>query len=163
MIVTEKKIGGVVPADLERFAERARRAAGLSGEVNILITSDAELRRLNRAFRHKNKATDVLSFPATSSGIAGDIAISADTAARSARFLAHSLADELKVLIVHGMLHLAGHDHESDNGEMARKETRLRGKLGLPQGLIQRTVSGQANVPGPQRARKTVPRRRTPV
>lgn len=150
--------------DLEQFAERARRATRLSGEVNILITSDSELRRLNRAFRHKNKPTDVLSFPATSSGVAGDIAISADTAARNSRALGHPLKDELKVLILHGMLHLAGHDHEIDNGQMARKETLLRGKLGLPLGLIERTLRVGTETPSkPVRQRKPAPRRRTPA
>jgi len=165
LIVIEKKLPGASGRDLEQFAERARRSTRLSGEVNILITGDAELRHLNRAFRNKNKATDVLSFAATSSGIAGDIAISVDTAANNARSLGHSLKDELKVLILHGMLHLAGHDHERDNGQMARTETLLRGRLGLPQGLIARTLTVEAKTrPEPVRSRrKAVARRRTPA
>jgi probable rRNA maturation factor len=161
LIVIEKKVAGVSGRDLERFAERARRAARLSGEVNVLITSDAELRRLNRAFRRKNKPTDVLAFPATSSGVAGDIAISADTAARNAVGLGHSLMNELKILILHGLLHLAGHDHERDNGQMARKETALRGRLGLPQGLIERTLSLETRMrPKSVRARRKSMRQR---
>jgi|SRR5581483_5270164 len=162
LIVIEKKVAGVTGRDLERFAEQARRAARVSGEVNILITGDPELRRLNRAFRHMNKSTDVLSFPATSSGVAGDIAISADIAAQNARAFGHSLTDELKTLILHGLLHLAGHDHERDNGQMARKETQLRDRLGLPAGLIERAsyVEGSARQkPAHSRRRPAAPRR----
>jgi len=161
LIVIEKKVAGVTGRDLERFAEQARRAARVSGEVNVLITGDAEVRRLNRSFRHKNKPTDVLSFPATSSGVAGDIAISADIASQNAIALGHSVTDELKILILHGLLHLAGHDHERDNGQMARKETQLRGRLGLPQGLIERTLKVTAQRKSP--AEKSAPRRRTPA
>ena len=124
---------------LERFVTRGRRAVGVRGEVNVLITRNAEIRRLNRAFRHKDKPTDVLSFPAGTNDIAGDIAISADIAAANARRLGHTLADELRVLILHGLLHHAGYDHESDAGEMQRKEERLRVALDLPQALIGRT------------------------
>ena len=124
---------------MERFAGRARRAAGLRGEVNVLVTGDAEVRRLNRQFRHKDKPTDVLSFPGIDEKFAGDIAISAATASRNARRLGHSTSDELKVLLLHGLLHLAGYDHEHDQGEMARKEERLRRDLGLPLALIERS------------------------
>ncbi len=130
---------GVSARALERFAGRARRAAGLRREVHILITSSRALRALNRQFRRKDKATDVLSFPAALGGAhCGDIAISAEIAAEQARTRGHSVAQELKVLMLHGMLHLAGYDHETDHGEMARKEERLRRDLGLSAGLIQR-------------------------
>jgi len=138
MVILRKRIAGVSPAALERFARRARRAAGVRGEVNILVTGDAEVRRLNRRFRHKDKPTDVLSFPAIDLHCAGDIAISASTAARNARRLGHTTAYELKILLLHGMLHLSGHDHESDQGEMARKEGRLRRALGLSASLLER-------------------------
>jgi probable rRNA maturation factor len=138
MVILRKQIAGVSQATLERFSQRASRAAGVRGEVNILITGDAEVRRLNREFRHKDRPTDVLSFPGTDRRFAGDIAISASTAARHARQLGHSTADELKVLLLHGVLHLAGYDHETDKGEMARKEGRLRRALGLPASLIER-------------------------
>jgi probable rRNA maturation factor len=126
---------------LSRFATRAQRAIGLPGEVNICITSSREMQALNHRFRHKNAATDVLSFPSGAPGIAGDIAISLEIAAGNASILGHSLAEEVKILIVHGLLHLAGHDHETDNGEMLAREARLRLKLGLPAGLIERTSS----------------------
>ena len=128
-------------ASLERFAASAQRAVRLRGEVAILITSSASIRRLNRDFRGKDKPTDVLSFPANAKGLAGDIAISSQIASRQAKTFGHTLATELKVLILHGMIHLAGHDHESDDGEMAALETRLRAKLKLPQSLIERSTA----------------------
>jgi probable rRNA maturation factor len=136
---------GVSRAGLERFTARACRAVGLRGEVNVLIAPSAELRRLNRDFRGKDKPTDVLSFPAVEQNkdVAGDIAISATIARANARRLGHTVAKELCVLILHGLLHLAGYDHETDSGEMRRKEARLRKKLGLPQALIARSEQGQ--------------------
>ena len=103
------------------------------------------IRRLNRQFRGTNKATDVLSFPAdplVQSEEKGDLAISVPTALRQARQQGHPLGIELKVLILHGLLHLAGFDHETDNGEMARRERLLRARLRLPEGLIERTHAG---------------------
>jgi probable rRNA maturation factor len=101
-------------------------------EITCLITTDAELRRLNRQFRGKNYATDVLSFPPD------EMAISLDRAAAQAKELGHSLDEELRVLMLHGLLHLCGMDHETDAGQMRRTETRWRKKLGLPSGLIER-------------------------
>jgi probable rRNA maturation factor len=135
----KRTLKGVSPRALERFAGRAGRAAGLRGEVHVLVTSSRAVRALNRQFRKKNKATDVLSFPPFVEGThGGDIAISAEIAAQQACALGHSLAQELKVLMLHGMLHLAGYDHERDHGEMARTEERLRRRLGLGLGVIQR-------------------------
>ncbi|MGZ5154765.1 MAG: rRNA maturation RNase YbeY [Burkholderiales bacterium] len=117
----------------------------MRGQVTVLLTTDAAIRRLNRQFRGKNKATDVLSFPASAPGplkIAGDLAISVPTALRQADERGHSLGVEIKVLMLHGLLHLAGYDHETDKGEMARREQKLRAKLRLPHGLIERTEKG---------------------
>src|SRR5207302_2044201 len=128
-------------AALSRFVSRAGKEAGLDGSVNVLLTSSHELRSLNNRFRHKDKATDVLSFPAMPAlkrKLAGDLAISVDIASRNARELGHSTAHEVKILVLHGILHLAGYDHESDDGEMARTELRLRRDLRLPSGLIER-------------------------
>lgn len=143
MIILRKQIDGVSERALALFATRASRAVRLSGKVQVLITNDAEMQELNRRFRRKNKPTDVLSFPALDGldGHAGDIAISADIAAANAARLGHSLKDELKILLLHGILHLSGLDHESDNGQMARKEHKLRSKLNLPDGLIARTIA----------------------
>ena len=127
---------------LARFLALAQKAVRLKGQVTVLLTTDAAIRRLNKQFRGKNKATDVLSFPASGRGaeaIAGDLAISVTTALGQAVEQGHSLSTEIKVLVLHGLLHLAGFDHEVDDGAMARRERRLRANLGLPQGLIERS------------------------
>jgi probable rRNA maturation factor len=136
-------LGAKLPAKatLSRYLREAQGAVGLKGEVSVLLTTDDGIRGLNRRFRKKNKATDVLSFPADPGyGVAGDLAVSVETAARQAAEQGHRLSVELRVLMLHGMLHLAGMDHEADAGEMARKERRLRTKLGLPLGLIERSM-----------------------
>jgi probable rRNA maturation factor len=133
---------------LARFANRVQRAAGLRGEVNILLTGDAEIQRLNREFRRKDTPTDVLSFPAEHDAVqpalrralGGDIVISTKTARVQAAEIGHDLSTEVKVLILHGMLHLAGYDHESDHGQMRRLEQKLRSEFNLPPALIERTV-----------------------
>jgi probable rRNA maturation factor len=128
---------------LARFLTQAQAAVRLKGQVNVLLTTDAYLRKLNRQFRGKDKATDVLSFPAEGVGseeIAGDMAISVPTARKQAIEQCHALSTEIKILILHGLLHLAGHDHEADTGQMARRERKLRAKLNLPQGLIERAA-----------------------
>jgi probable rRNA maturation factor len=128
---------------LTRFLNRARLAAGLRGAVDVLLTSDETLRQLNKNFRGKDKSTDVLSFPAPTKFAtkhAGDLAISLETANRQAAAYGHSLVEETKILILHGLLHLAGEDHETDNGEMATREATLRRELRLPNTLIERTT-----------------------
>jgi probable rRNA maturation factor len=139
---------GLSKAGLSRFLKRAREAVGVAGVVHVLLADDATLKRLNRTFRGKNKATDVLSFPAAASDVffadpdepelAGDLAISLETAAKQAERYSHTLADEVKVLLLHGLLHLAGFDHEVDSGEMAERELQLRQRLKLPTSLIAR-------------------------
>jgi probable rRNA maturation factor len=135
---------------LTRFLHEAQAAVRLKGMVSVLLTTDDKIKTLNRDFRRKNKATDVLSFPAAeiSRGeVAGDLAISVDTALHQGREHGHPLSVELKVLMLHGLLHLAGYDHEIDDGEMARKERRLRAKLGLPVGLIERVEASSPTRP----------------
>jgi probable rRNA maturation factor len=146
LIIVEKAIPGLSASSLARFVLHARRAARLKGKVNILLTGDTEMRSLNLQFRKKDKPTDVLSFPSESGRIrngvfAGEIAISAGIASKNANRLGHPAAVEVKILALHGILHLAGFDHESDNGEMARKEAALRRKLGLPSSLTERGAS----------------------
>jgi probable rRNA maturation factor len=148
-------------AALTRFLNRAQKLVGLEGEVQVLLADDATLKRLNRTFRAKNKATDVLSFPAGPTTVffgepdgpvmAGDMAISLETAARQATEFGHSLRDEVRVLLLHGVLHLAGFDHEIDAGEMAAREAELRKELRLGTSLIAR-VSGSVAA-APKRAR----------
>ena len=141
VIILENEIADTSPRALSLFAAKAQQAVALRGEVNIRITSSRELQDLNLRFRKMNKPTDVLSFPSGTPEIAGDIAISADIAAANAAALGHSTGTELKILILHGLLHLAGYDHETDNGDMQARETQLRRQLGLPAGLIERTHS----------------------
>jgi probable rRNA maturation factor len=150
LVILQKTVAGLSAASLARFVLQARRAVGLRGRVNVLITGSATIQSLNRRFLGKNKATDVLSFPFASTAqyrngasLAGEIAISADVAVRNAAHLGHTAAQEVKILALHGILHLAGFDHERDNGAMARKESALRRKLGLPTALIERAQ--QAN------------------
>lgn len=161
MVILQKKVAGLSQRSLERFLLRARRSAGLVGVANVLVTTSRALRTLNRQFRGKDKATDVLSFPAFSAmkerAFAGDIAISAEIAAQNATRLGHTPAEEVKILTLHGVLHLAGFDHERDNGAMARKEVTLRQELKLPAALIERTQSsGQSRkqMPGQSRSRQ---------
>lgn len=148
---------------------RAVRAPGLAawiaavapararGDLAVAIVSDARIRALNRTFRRKDAATDVLSFPADAPRASrvrrstllaaqaqlGDIVIAAGVARRQARAAGHSYATELKVLALHGLLHLLGYDHHgpSDGGRMARMERRLRTKGRLRAGLIERAQS----------------------
>ena len=137
---------------LAQFLALAQAAVRLKGEVTVLLTTDAAIRKLNRQFRGQNKATDVLSFPAEGIGavvMAGDLAGSVPTALRQAIEQGHSLSTEIKVLILHGLLHLAGCDHEDDEGQMARREGRLRERLGLPQGLIERAAAPRSFVRKP--------------
>ncbi|MGA2218169.1 MAG: rRNA maturation RNase YbeY [Terracidiphilus sp.] len=131
---------------LASFLSTAQAAARVRGQVTVLLTTDEAIRKLNRKFRGKNKATDVLSFPAEgpnrgkgAEAIAGDLAISVTSALGQAAEQGHSLTTEIKVLILHGLLHLAGYDHEADNGLMARRERKLRAQLKIPPGLIERT------------------------
>lgn len=118
----------------ESFAEKAATAIGRQGSsATIAFVSDSSIRRLNRQFRGIDKATDVLSFPAdeTDNLNLGDIAISVETAAKQAKENGLTLDEEVAQLILHGLLHLCGYDHETDNGEMNRLEVRMRKKLGI--------------------------------
>lgn len=143
MVILRKPVAGLTDTALAKFVARASRASKLAGTVNVLVTGSAELRSLNRRFRRKDQPTDVLSFPPApdfENGLAGDIAISADIAKQNALRLGHSAAQEIKILALHGVLHLVGYDHETDRGTMAGKETKLRRSLGLPLGLIERNI-----------------------
>src|SRR5215471_11670440 len=129
-----------------RVRRRPLRAfwAGLTRRIGTgstcLIATDRRLRALNRRFRGKDYATDVLSFPP------GDIAISLDRAAAQAAEYGHPVEQELRILMLHGVLHLAGMDHETDSGEMSRAEIRWRKKLGLPHSLVERSLVERSRV-----------------
>lgn len=167
MVIFQKKVVGLSEASLERFLLRARRAARLRGGVDVLVTGNSAMRALNLRFRGKNKPTDVLSFPAGQAAsdhgrsFAGEIAISADFAARNALRLGHSAAAEVKVLALHGILHLAGMDHERDNGAMARKEASLGNLLSLPASLTERVPKPASPRPAISKTKKR-PRLRKP-
>ena len=164
-----------MPDDLEVVVGdvhgRPVRAAGLSswlkrvapararGRVSIALVSDDRIRALNRTYRRRNYATDVLSFPGAppvATGYLGEIVIARGVAKRQAREARHSELTELKVLALHGLLHLLGYDHEADGGRMQRLERRLRQKGGLREGLIERSHSAESD-----RRRRTGPRRRS--
>ncbi len=142
VILLEYKTQAVSAQALRLFAARAQRALGLRDEVDIRITSNRELQDLNRRFRKKDRPTDVLSFPSAMPKLLGDIAVSAEIAAANAAALGHSTETEIKILILHGLLHLAGYDHEHDHGKMQSRETGLRRQLQLPAGLIERGHAG---------------------
>lgn len=125
--------------EIKEFAAILYREVAGSKEFVCLVTDDRELRRLNREFRGKDYATDVLSFPAdTESDVLGEMAISADRAKEQAGEYGHDCETEIRILMLHGLLHLLGMDHETDRGEMARAESKWREKLILPTGLIER-------------------------
>jgi probable rRNA maturation factor len=149
LVIFQKRVTGLTELALERFVARARHAARLKGLVNVLLTSSIEMKSLNRRFRGADKPTDVLSFPAepgVRKQFASEIAISAEIATKNARALGHSPVEEVKILVLHGVLHLRGYDHECDNGQMARREKQLRAKLRLPLGLIERTTIQRTTV-----------------
>jgi probable rRNA maturation factor len=121
-VLVKKKVKGVESKLLSKIAHRALEVLGLSKvELSIALVSDAQIKRLNKLYRNKDKPTDVLSFPIGEKVedwlILGDIVISVDTAKRQAQELGHSLEEELKRLLVHGLVHLLGYDHELGGGE----------------------------------------------
>jgi probable rRNA maturation factor len=150
MILNHQRTVALPKRKLEEFLQRVRQELGIGEtQVTICLVSDTEIARMNEAFRKKKGPTDVLSFPAVKRrkpvrlrrGVAashrkladnlGDIAIAPATARRNAKLYGRSLLSELQMLILHGVLHLLGYDHEADHGEMERTENRLRKRLGL--------------------------------
>lgn len=119
---------------MEDFARQLSKR--LRAQFTCLVTTDAELQRLNRQFRGKDYATDVLSFPGSN-----ELVISYQRANAQAREFGHEVRDEIRLLMLHGVLHLLGMDHETDSGEMARRESLWRRKLGLPSSLISRAAA----------------------
>jgi probable rRNA maturation factor len=143
LITYRRKPATLDTASLESFAEILRDRVARGREFHCRITNDAELQALNARFLGKDYPTDVLSFPSgTESAHGGDLAISLQRARVQAREWNHTLEDEIRILMLHGVLHLLGMDHESDNGRMRRAELRWRRKLELPNGLIERAGTG---------------------
>ena len=139
-VTFRRPVSDALQRNIRRFARKLEREVTKGRRFDCLVTGDAELRKLNRDFRGKDYPTDVLSFPG-GNGHLGDLAISAARARAQAREFGHTTEDELRVLILHGVLHLLGMDHETDAGRMARAERRWRRELGLPNGLIERAQS----------------------
>ena len=146
VVVVGAARAGRAAAGLKGWLEGAAPAPA-RGTATVALLPDATIRRLNREFRGFDKPTDVLSFPASDGPHAGkpkpdkhlgDIAIALGVAARQAAELGHPLNVELRVLALHGLLHLLGYDHDRDGGQMKRLEERLRRRAGLPAGLIAR-------------------------
>lgn len=141
LILFEKAPRTLRRRELTAFAELVSAQVAQGRRFCCLLTGDETLRRLNREFRAKDEPTDVLSFPSPSpDGGLGDIAISVDRAREQAGECGHELSSELQILLLHGVLHLLGHDHETDRGTMRRLETKWRKQLGLPTGLIERAA-----------------------
>ena len=151
MILNRQRAVRVVRGPLEEFLQQVVQEIELRGAgVTVCLVSDAEMARMNLAFRRKHGPTDVLSFPVATENrrkkhyteftersedaekkYLGDIAIAPGTARRYAKKNGRSLSGELRVLILHGVLHLLGYDHETDRGEMDRIERKLRRRFGL--------------------------------
>jgi len=124
---------------LRLFQESLAALVTKGRPFTCLLTTDAELRRLNATFLGQDYPTDVLSFPSVEGEESlGELAISAPRAKAQATGFGHPVETEIEILMLHGVLHLLGHDHETDKGAMRRLESRWRQKLGLPAGLIER-------------------------
>jgi probable rRNA maturation factor len=140
-VIFRRVPANVRPRSIQLFARKLQREVAKGRAFDTLITGDAEMRRLNRTFRGKDYATDVLSFPAAAESL-GDLAISAARARVQGQEHGHGTEDEIRILMLHGVLHLLGMDHETDSGAMARAEKRWRARLGLPVTLTERTGAG---------------------
>jgi probable rRNA maturation factor len=139
VLIFSARMAGVDRRELRRFAARLSGEVAGGARFTCLFTGDSRLRQLNRRFLGKDYATDVLSFPSASpDGGLGEMAVSVARAREQAAARGHALEEELRILMLHGVLHLAGHDHETDRGAMRRLETRWRKRLGLRHGLIER-------------------------
>lgn len=130
---------GLPKRELRAFALTLRDLVAGGRPFSCLLTNDAELRRLNKMFLGNDYPTDVLSFPSGDEAELGEVAVSVERAAEQAGALGHSREDEIRILMLHGVLHLLGMDHETDRGKMARAEKKWRAELGLPVGLIERS------------------------
>ena len=138
LITFRRKPANLDIDSLDAFAQVLRKRVARGREFHCLITGDAELARLNKEFRLKDEPTDVLSFPGEGGDYIGDLAISLARARAQAKQYGHTVGAELRILMLHGVLHLNGMDHETDSGDMARAEKRWRKTLELPVGLVER-------------------------
>jgi len=148
VVLTDQSVPRLRVRGLARWLQ-ATAPSSARGIVSLALVGDRTIRRLNRQFAGRDRVTDVLSFPAggpaTPRGVVpflGDIVVAAGAARRQAKVAGHPVADEVRLLALHGLLHLLGHDHHADGGRMARLEGRLRRKGGLREGLIERARRG---------------------
>lgn len=140
LVLYETRTPGLKRRELEEFARALREETAGGRPFCCLVTGDEELRRMNREFLGKDYATDVLSFPSgDEAGGLGDIAISWQRAREQGAAEGHDAATEMRVLLLHGVLHLLGYDHETDRGKMKRAEVKWRKHFGLSGGLIERS------------------------
>lgn len=141
MVLNRQRAVKLALPRVEEFVRRLAAEAGRGRGFSVCLVSDAVMRRYNRRFRGKDAPTDVLSFPNGTHGWAGDVLISVQTARRQARRLGHGFETEIRILALHGLLHLLGFDHEApgDAGRMARAERRWRRRFRLPEGLLERS------------------------
>jgi probable rRNA maturation factor len=166
--VTDGRGRPVADHGLARWLARVAPAAA-RGSVAVALVTDARMRELNHAYRHTDDATDVLSFSADLAGTMGDIVIATGVARRQAREAGHPFGTELRVLALHGLLHLLGYDHDAprDRGRMVRAEARLRRRGGLGAGLIERGTDrrppSEAKAARPKAARARSARKRAGV
>lgn len=141
LLIFETNARGLGRRELQAFALRLSSEVAAGRTFCGMITTDAELHRLNLQFLGHDYPTDVLSFPSPSPGGGmGDLAISVDRARQQAAQRGHDTSTEIRILLLHGVLHLMGYDHETDGGRMRRTEKRWRQTLGLPAGLIERAA-----------------------
>ena len=137
-ILFRRPVADVRASALRAYACQLEAGLAKGRPFECLITGNAEIRKLNREFRGKDEPTDVLSFAVDGPGLLGSLAISLARARAQARAFGHSTEAEVRILMLHGLLHLLGYDHENDSGRMARAEKRWREALRLPAGLIER-------------------------
>jgi probable rRNA maturation factor len=140
---SQYKLNAAAKRQLDRFARTLAQRIASGRSFECLIANDQELQRLNLNFLGHDYPTDVLSFP---NGELGEIAISIERAAEQAAQFGHSLLEEIQILMLHGVLHLAGFDHETDSGEMAAAEQHWRTEFQLPQSLIGRAQLLEASL-----------------
>ncbi len=129
MILNRQRKVKINKKPLLELKEKLREEFSEKRDFTVVLVSDRKITELNRLYRGKNEPTDVLSFQAGQEDYLGDVIISTETALRQAQQLGHSLEKELKILIIHGFLHLLGYDHETDHGEMRALERKLWKKL----------------------------------
>ena len=145
LLLFQRAGSGIPKRELRAFAAELRERVADGRAFTCLLTDDKELERLNRMFFGKAYATDVLSFPSGEDASLGEIALSMQRATDQAAAFGHTQFDEVRILMLHGVLHLLGMDHEVDRGAMARTEKKWRQELGLPAGLIERSKTKRAS------------------